>query len=137
MLFGIHVKSSWHFPLKDNVQHLRCVIYNDICSCGETYVGKTIRNCKIKWDEHNDVDKNSEPAKHLAVNIEHEFSWYVLTRAAENTLEAHFIKLIVLSLNEQLDNNVLMLFRNGVTWRRYILILLVFLIVYKKVFTLI
>ena len=94
---------------------MRCVIYNDICPCGETYVGKTIRNCKIKWDAHNDVDKNSEPAKHLAVNIEHEFSWYVLTRAAENTLEAYFIKLIVLSLNEHLDNNVLMLFRNGVT----------------------
>ena len=67
---------------------------------GETYVGETIRNCKIRCDEHNDVDKSSDPAKHLARNIEHEFSWYVLTRARENTitrriLEAYFIKLIV------------------------------------------
>ena len=80
-----------------------------------------MRNCKIRWDEHNDVNKNSEPAKHLARNIEHEFSWYVLTRTLVNTLkrrvimEAYFIKLIVPSLNEQLDNDVLMLFRNGVT----------------------
>ena len=108
------------FPLKDKVQHLSCVIYKGICSCGETYVGETIRSCKIRCDEHNDVNKNSEPAKHLAGNIEHEFSWFILARAPVNTLkrrilEAYFIKLIAPSLNEQLDNDVLMLFRNGVT----------------------
>ena len=84
------------------------------------YVGETIRNCKIRWDEHNDVNKNSELAMHLARNIEHEFSWHVPAKAPENTLkrgilEANFIKLIVPSLNEQLANYVLMLFRNGVT----------------------
>ena len=108
------------FPLKDKVQHLSCVIYKGICLCGERYVSETIRNCKIRCDEYNDVSKNSEPAKHLARNIEHEFSWYILARAPVNTLkrrilEAYFIKLIVPSLNEQLDNDVLMLFRNGVT----------------------
>ena len=75
------------FLLYDNVQHLSCVIYKGICSCGETYVSETTRNCRIKWDEHNDVNKNTEPAKHLAGNIEHEFSWYVLTRALTNTLK--------------------------------------------------
>ena len=84
------------------------------------YVGETIRNCKMRWDKHNDANKNSEPAKHLARDIEHEFSWYVLTRTPENTLKrrilvAYFIKLVFLSLNEQLCNHVLMLFRNGVT----------------------
>ena len=78
------------------------------------YVGETIRNCKIRWDEYNDVSKNSELANHLARYIEHEFIWYVLARALENTL-----KLIVPCLHEQLDNDVLMLFRNSVT-RRYI-----------------
>ena len=29
-------------------------------------MGETIRNCKIRWDEHNDVNMNSEHAKHLA-----------------------------------------------------------------------
>ena len=80
------------FPLKDKVQHLSCVIYKGICSCGETYVGETIRNCKIRWEEHNDISKNSEPAKHLARSIEHEFSWYVLARAPENTLKEEFWK---------------------------------------------
>ena len=70
-----------------------------------------------KWD----VNKNSEPATHLARNIEQEFSWYVLTTAPGNTLkrrilEAYFVRLIVPSLNEQLDNDVLMIFRNSVTW---------------------
>ena len=69
---------------------------------------------------HNDVNKNSKPAKHLGRNIEHKFSWYVLARAPENTLkrrnlEVYFIKLIVPCLKEQLDNDVLMLFRNRVT----------------------
>ena len=107
--------------MKDKVQHLSCVIYKVICSCGETYVGEAIRNCKIRCDELNDVNKNSEPAKHLARNIEHKFSWYILARALLNTLkrrmlEAYFIKLIVSSLNKQLDNDALMLIRNGVTW---------------------
>ena len=86
------------------------------------YIVETTRNCKIRWDEHNDVNKNSELAMHLARNNEHEFSWYVLARAPENSLkrgilEAIFIKLILPSLNEQLANYVLMLFRNGVTWQ--------------------
>ena len=80
------------FPLKDKVQHLSCIIYKGICSCGETYVGETIRNCKIRCDEHNDVNKNSEPAKHLARNIEHEFSWFILARAPVNTLKKEFWK---------------------------------------------
>ena len=97
------------FPLKGKVQHLRCVMYKGICSYGETYVGKTIRNCKIRCDEHNDVNKDSEPAKHLAINIEHECSWYILAKAPVNTfkrriLEAYFIKLIAPSVNEQINN---------------------------------
>ena len=101
------------FPLKDKVQHLSCVIYKGICLCGERYVDETIRNCKIRCDEYNDVSKNSEPSKHLARNIEYEFSWYILARAPVNTIkrripEAYFVKLIVPSLNKQLDN-VLML----------------------------
>ena len=108
------------FPLKDKFQHLSCVIYNGICSCVETYVGETIRSCKIRCDKHNDINKNSEPANHLARNIEHESSWFILARAPVNTLkikilEAYFIKLIAQSLNEQLNKDVVMLFRNGVT----------------------
>ena len=41
----------------------------------------------MRLDEHNDVNKNSEPVKYLARNIEHEFSWYVLTTAPVNTFK--------------------------------------------------
>ena len=89
-------KMQFILSLKDKVQHLSCVIYKGICSCGETFVGKTIRNCKIRWDN---VNTNSEHAKHLAKNIDHKFSWYILTSAPENTLkrrilQAYFIKLM-------------------------------------------
>ena len=50
------------FPLKDKVQYLNCVTYKGICSCEETQVGETIRNCKIRWDPN----KFSESAKYLA-----------------------------------------------------------------------
>ena len=49
----------------------------------EIHVAETIRNHKIRWDEHNDVNKSSDPATHLARNNAHEFSWYVLTRAPD------------------------------------------------------
>ena len=112
-------KIQFILSLEHKVQHLSCVIYKGICSCGETYVSEAIRDCKIKWDEHNDVNTNSEHVKHLAKIIDHKFSWYILTSAPENTLkrrilEVYFIKLIVPSLKEQLDN-MLMLFQNDVT----------------------
>ena len=40
----------------------------------EIHVAETIRNYKIRWDEHNDVNKSSDPATHLARNNDHEFS---------------------------------------------------------------
>ena len=53
------------FPLKDKSLHPSCVIYKGTCSCGETYIGETIRNASIRWEEHNDPINKSEPAKHL------------------------------------------------------------------------
>ena len=34
------------FPLEDRNLHPSCKINKGICSCGETYVGETIRNVK-------------------------------------------------------------------------------------------
>ena len=58
-----------------------CIVYRILNA------GGTIRYCQIRWDVHTDVNKDSEPAKHLPGNIEHEFSWYVLTRAPKNTFK--------------------------------------------------
>ena len=60
------------FPLKNKS------IYKGTCSCGETYIGETIRNALLRWDEHNDPTKKSEPAKHLKNNFNHVFNWIKL-----------------------------------------------------------
>ena len=108
------------FPLKDRNLHPSCKIYKGICSCGETYIGETIRNVEERWSEHNSADNKSEPAKHLASNKEHFFLWNILLDAPKDgrtrkNLEAFFIAKLKPSLNRQEDSNMLTLFRNGVT----------------------
>ena len=44
-----------------------------VCSCGETYIGETIRSVEERWSVHNSSDNKSEPAKHLADTEEHSF----------------------------------------------------------------
>ena len=56
------------FPIKDKVCHISCVIYQGICSYGATYIQETIRNASIHWSEHNNINGNSEPTKHIAAN---------------------------------------------------------------------
>ena len=40
------------FKIKDNVKHLSCVFYQGICSCGNNYIGETIRNAVTRIDQH-------------------------------------------------------------------------------------
>ena len=109
------------FNNKDKVQHLSCVIYKGVCSCGADYIGETIRNVEIRWNEHESgIDKNSECFKHFQEHLSHGFQWSVLSIAPRNTLkwkilEAYFIKIMVSSLNNQMNSDVLTLFRNGIT----------------------
>ena len=79
-----------------------------------------MRNVVLRWVEHEDPNKQSEPIKHLKYFPDQQFEWKVLTRAPEytrkrKTLEAFLIKSINPSFNEQLDTELLVLFRNGVT----------------------
>ena len=53
------------FPLKDKVDHYSCVNYRGDCSCDQNYIGETVRNAKIRWNEHEYQNRKSEPAKHL------------------------------------------------------------------------
>ena len=62
------------FPLKDKVQHLNCVTCKGIFSGGQTYVDEIIRNCKISRDQHKDIIKSSESARHLGRNTENDFA---------------------------------------------------------------
>ena len=108
------------FPLKDRDLHPSCKIYKGVCSCGTVYIGETVRNVEVRYAEHNHPDGNSEPARHLKKNISHFFIWSIVSDAPTNTrtrknLEASYIALLRPDLNEQVQSNVLNLFRNGVT----------------------
>ena len=95
------------------------MIYRVICSCGADYIGETIRNSEIRWNEHISVkDKNSDCAKHLNNHFDYEFRWFVLSHASKNCLkrkilEAHYIKTCQPSLINQTNSDLLKLFRNA------------------------
>ena len=83
-------------------------------------MGETKRNVAIRISEHEKFNGNSEPAKHLVNHPSHNFEWSLLATAPKQdrtrkNLEAFYIALLRPSLNEQVESNVLNLFRNGVT----------------------
>ena len=107
------------FRIKDKNPHPSCKIYEGVCSCNETYIGETKRNVEVRWCEHNNPKHQSEPAKHIKDNIEHQFIWKILCDAPDfyqtrKTLESFFIRTKRPTLNDQLENQLL-LFRNGIT----------------------
>ena len=96
------------------------MIYNGNYSCGETYIGVTICNTSIRWEEHNDPTKKSEPVKNLKNNFYHVFNWVISRKTPQNykvrrNLKALYIALLKPTLNEQKDLEIITLFRNGVT----------------------
>lgn len=108
------------FTNKDRNPYPSCKIYEGVCVCGERYIGETIRNVVTRWKEHEDVRKDSEPARHLKDNVDHVFNWKVILHASKfnkerKNLEASVIARLRPSLNNQLDTKKLLLFRNGVT----------------------
>ena len=73
------------FNNKDKVKHHSCVVYHGICSCSADYIGETIRNFEIRWNEHiTGNDKNLDCVKHWNDHFEPEFWWFVLSHASKN-----------------------------------------------------
>ena len=108
------------FKLKDPCIHPACKIYKGVCTCGETYIGETIRNVEIRWKEHNIPSDKSNPSKHINSHIDHIFTWSIICNAPTNKfkrkiIEAYFIAIMKPTLNDQLDSDLLHLFRNGIT----------------------
>ena len=66
-------KISSLFKIKDNVKNVICVIYQWICSCGNNYVGETMRNATAKIGEHEQANSKLKPSKHLKNNPGHKF----------------------------------------------------------------
>ena len=115
----IHEKDSPYFNNNDKVKYHGCAIYRVICSCGADYLGETIRNSEIRWNEHITVKhKNSDCVKHLNNHFDHEFRWFVLSHASKNSLkrkilEVHYMKTCQPSLINQINGDLLKLFRNA------------------------
>ena len=114
----LDIRSS--FNLKDKASHVSSVVYEGKCNCGENYFGETGRNVPLRWDEHSDIGKNSEPAKHLNQSPEYRFNWKIIIRVPNKVRqrkihEAYYVICMGQTFNNQLELTSLTLFRNGVT----------------------
>ena len=69
------------FKIKDDVKRLSCVLYQEICNCGNKYIGKTMRNVTKRIDEHEQQKGKLESSKHLKNNLGQKFYWMRLSRA--------------------------------------------------------
>ena len=110
------------FKIKDKNLYPGCKIYYGECQhYGNNYIWETVRNTDTWQSEHNNSDHKSELAEHIKKNIDHIFNWKILCLAPSQkhlrkNLEAIFIALYKPSLNDQKSFDRLMLFRNGITW---------------------
>ena len=59
------------FEVKSRNPHPACKICEGECTCGEKYIGEIVRNVEIRWQEHNSLKGDSEPAKHLTADSDH------------------------------------------------------------------
>ena len=108
------------FKLEDPCTHPACKIYKEVCICGETYIRETIRNVETRWKEHNTPSDKSNPLKHINSHLDHTFTWSIICNAPtkkfkRNMIEGYFIVIIKPTLNDQLDSDLVHLFRNGIT----------------------
>ena len=108
------------FWLKCKNPHPAGVIYEEICTCTENYIGKRKQNVETRSEKHSDINKISEPHNHLKGNPTHAFTWNVPMTGSINdelmiNLEASLIALSRPLLNKQINWNKLLLFRNSVT----------------------
>ena len=121
MVITRKTRNIWSlFPLKDKNDYKSCVIYKGDCSCGSRYIAETKRNAGVRWNEHNNPTKSSELPKQLLSNMNHYFTWAVISNVLKSTktrksFEALYIAHWKPDLNEQKDFEGLVLFRNGVT----------------------
>ena len=82
-------QSNEHYALKfirkleSSTKEKYSVVYEGKCNCGKNYIGETGRNVTKRWDEHSDISKNSEPAKHLNQFSEDIFNWKILRRVSK------------------------------------------------------
>ena len=100
--------------------HPCCIVYKGTCSCGKQYIGETERCSHVRFAEHENVKKVSEPSKHLKAHPDYSFTWEIIANAPvdqerRKILEALFVAKFKPGLNEQIKSKKLKLFPNGMT----------------------
>ena len=96
------------FFLKDKNAYPACQIYKGTFVCDETHIGETIRNSDFRWNEHEDIHKEFEPAKNLRKNPKCKFKWEIVLQPPKSyrqrkNLKASFVAIMGATLNNQLD----------------------------------
>lgn len=75
-------------------------------------------NWETRWNEHNMPSGKWNPSQHLNNSITNHFNWSVTCTAAVNVthkiLEASIIMLLKLTLNDQIESDLLQVIKNGV-----------------------
>ena len=94
------------FKPKNKNPHRLCVIYEGTCAWNRTCISDTKRHARIKWDEHEDPRKESEPAKHLRSHPGHSFSWKVLLSAPANNHVRKIMKASIIALSRPTLNEL-------------------------------
>ena len=74
------------------------LIYKGVCPCGSRYIGETKLNAEVRWREHNNPTKSSEPSKHLRRNTNHCFTWTVVSNAPKNAKTSKNMETVVLEM---------------------------------------
>ena len=107
------------FNNKDKNKHPSHIVYHGTCNCGSDYVGETSRNLEERIREHEDITRFSEPARHLALNPSHSFSWKAIAPAFSWTFRRIIESLLIAkfrpNLNKQVQAFSLSLFPSGIT----------------------
>ena len=83
------------------------------------YIGETVQNATIRWDQHSDIGRNSEPVKHLNLFPEHRFNWKIVRRVPNKVrqrkvYEAYYVMCLHPTINNQLELTSLTLFQNDI-----------------------
>ena len=94
---------------------MSCVIYEGKCLFGRRYIGETITNSGIRWNEHESTTGKSESAKHLVDNKSHMFTWKVLASGPlhfrkRKIFEPFFIRKLKPDLTDQIKHHASSLF---------------------------
>ena len=116
---SVYLRTQWLWVWVQLQSYKSYIIYKVGGFCSLHYIGESKRNAEVRWNEENNPTKSSEPSKHLWSNINHNFTWAVISNAQKNSntrknSEASCIALWKPDLNEQEGFERLVLFRNGV-----------------------